>query len=375
MPRRSDRPTIGILPALLCLGVAVTPAAAIPSFARREGVSCAACHSVPPALTAAGRSYLRNGYRWSADGDLPKDWVRQFPGALQVNFTAAATEADATANLATVQYYAAGRLHREIAGWIDGTLPNLGQATVGERNRFFLVLGNPPRRPWRLRVGDFDPPIDNKPSSSLGLSAPAIYFAGTAGNGYALGQVQRGVEAAYIGSAWSLGVFGGKGRRIGFIGNADGNELGDWAGWVEYRPPAQPWSLTGYVYLGRLSTFVPTRIYRERMGQALVAGRYWSNRWEALGGIGYGHHRNRDGDGQGKTNRGLYLEGRWFPRPLSAVYGRLDWVDPDTAAGKEAVLTVGYTRQWQGLPLRAGAEWVQTTSGDRRIDALLQAFF
>lgn len=359
----------------LAIGMARTPAEAIPAFARREGVGCATCHSVPPALTAAGRSYLRNGYRFSGAGGPPSNWRRQFPGSLQVNSRASATEYEAMARLATVQYYVAGRFHREIAGWIDGTVPEVGLARTGERNRFFLVLGNPPERPWRVRLGDFDPPIDNKPSASLGVSAPAIYFAGSAANGYALGQVQRGVEAAYIGPIWSLGVFGGKGRRIGFTGNANGDELGDWAGWLEYRPPTGPWLVTGYVYLGRLSTFVPTRIYEEKMGQALLAGRYWGERWEALGGIAYGHHRNRDGDGRGKTSRGLYLEGRWFFRPLTAVYGRLDWIDPDTAAGKEGLFTLGCTRQWEALPVRGVIEVVQTTSGEHRLDALLQAFF
>jgi hypothetical protein len=226
-----------------------------------------------------------------------------------------------------------------------------------------------------MRVGDFDPPFDNKPSASLGPSSPAVYFFGTAANGYALGQVQRGIETAYIGGEWSAGVFGGKGKRIGFTGNADGDEFGDWAGWVEFRPEQQRWQLTGYVYLGRLSTFVPTRIYKEKMGQALLAGRYEGRGWEALGGLAYGHHRNAEGDGLGRTSRGLYLEGRWFPRPLTALYGRMDVVDAGTAPGDTTLFTVGLSRHWQSLPVRTTVEFVESDDGDSRLDALLQLQF
>jgi hypothetical protein len=366
-------PALGL--ALVALVTTMKPAAAIPAFARREGVACASCHSVPPALNTAGRQYLRNGYRWSAEGAALRSWLKQFPGSVQVNSTAGATSSQISANLTTVQYYAAGAVKRDVAGWIDGTVRGAGLSEVGERNRFFLVFGRPARNGWRLRVGDFDPAFDNKPSSSLGMSAPAIYFLGSAANGYALGQVQRGAEAAYIGRDWSLGVFGGKGKKVGFTGNANGDPLGDWAGWVEYRPSDQPWQVTGYVYLGRLSTFVPTRIYEERMGQALLAGRYWGRGWEALLGAAYGHHRNAVGDGAGRTSRGLYLEGRWFPREQTALFGRLDATDRDTSGGDATSVTFGLSRQWKHLPVRATAETTVTKDGDSRVDALMQLFF
>jgi len=361
--------------ALVVLGGVTRPAAAIPAFARREGVECASCHSVPPALNSAGRLYLRNGYRFSAEGARLRDWVKQLPASVQVNSAAGFTKSQISAHLTTAHYYAAGAVNRNVAGWIDGTISGIGLAESGERNRFFAVLGSPARDGWRLRVGDFDPPFDNKPSSSLGVSAPAIYFLGSAANGYALGQVQRGAEAAYVGREWSLGVFGGKGRRIGFTGNANGDSFGDWAGWAEYRPPAAPWQVTGYVYLGRLSTFVPTRIYEEKMGQALLAGRVWGRDWEALVGAAYGHHRNPAGDGVGRTSRGLYLEGRWFPREQTALFGRLDRIDRDSAKGEVTSFTLGLSRQWQHLPIRATAETTVTDDGDTRTDAALQFFF
>jgi hypothetical protein len=361
--------------AVVAVGAMTKPALGIPAFSRREGVECASCHSVAPALNIAGRQYLRNGYRWSVEGTRLKEWLRQLPASVQVNSTAGATESQISSHLTTVQYYAAGAVNKNVAGWIDGTVRGIGLTEVGERNRFFAVIGSPAQNGWRLRVGDFDPPYDNKPSSSMGTSAPAIYFLGSAANGYALGQVQRGIEAAYVGRDWTVGAFGGKGKGIGFTGNANGDNLGDVAGWVEYRPSARPWQLTGYVYLGRLSTFVPTRIYEEKMGQALLAGRTWGTNWEALFGAAYGHHRNATGNGAGLTSRGLYLEGRWFPAEQTAVFGRLDTLKRDLRAGQDTSATLGLSRQWKGLPLRTTAEATVTDRGNSRVDALVQLFY
>jgi hypothetical protein len=373
--RLSRRSGLALGLVLLAIAAIAKPATAIPAFARREGMECASCHTVPPALSVAGRQYQRNGFRWNAEGARVRNWIKQFPGSVQINSAAGLTDSQVSAHLTTVQYYAAGAVNREIAGWIDGTVSGVGLAEVGERNRFYLVLGDPVRRGWRVRIGDFDPPFDNKPSSSLGLSAPAIYFPGSAENGYALGQVQRGVDAAYIGRDFSLGLFGGKGKRIGFTGNANGDTFGDWAGWVEYRPAQQPWQFTGYVYLGRLSTYVPGRIYEEKMGQALLAARTWGRDWEALVGAAYGHHRNPAGDGLGRTHRGLYLETRWFPRPQAALYTRLDQLDRDAHAGAATSVTLGLSHQWKRLPLRVTAETTVTDDGGSRVDGLMQFFF
>ena len=39
-----------------------SPAQAVPSFARQTGMSCAACHTVAPQLTAFGRYFKLHGY-------------------------------------------------------------------------------------------------------------------------------------------------------------------------------------------------------------------------------------------------------------------------------------------------------------------------
>lgn len=42
------------------------PASALPIFARRYGVSCQACHSIVPRLSAFGQAFKNSGYRWPA---------------------------------------------------------------------------------------------------------------------------------------------------------------------------------------------------------------------------------------------------------------------------------------------------------------------
>jgi hypothetical protein len=53
---------IAALCALLALGSASLPAAAVPSFARQTGLACSACHTIFPELTPFGREFKLNGY-------------------------------------------------------------------------------------------------------------------------------------------------------------------------------------------------------------------------------------------------------------------------------------------------------------------------
>ena len=46
----------------LLLALPLTPAHAVPSFARQTGYTCAVCHTVFPQLTAFGRNFKLHGY-------------------------------------------------------------------------------------------------------------------------------------------------------------------------------------------------------------------------------------------------------------------------------------------------------------------------
>src|ERR1039457_2879080 len=59
-----------VMPILAALGYAVLapqPARAIPAFARKFGVKCYACHTIPPALNKTGYMFKRLGYRMPPD--------------------------------------------------------------------------------------------------------------------------------------------------------------------------------------------------------------------------------------------------------------------------------------------------------------------
>ena len=56
-----------VLAALGCALLAPQPAHAIPAFARKFGVKCYACHTIPPALNKNGYMFKRLGYRLPPD--------------------------------------------------------------------------------------------------------------------------------------------------------------------------------------------------------------------------------------------------------------------------------------------------------------------
>jgi hypothetical protein len=56
-----------VLAALGCAVLAPQPAQAIPAFARKFGVKCYACHTIPPALNKNGYMFKRLGYRLPPD--------------------------------------------------------------------------------------------------------------------------------------------------------------------------------------------------------------------------------------------------------------------------------------------------------------------
>lgn len=57
---------------LLLLCLAVTPAEAIPAFARKYKVSCSMCHSPAPRLNEFGERFANNGFEF-APGEAPRD--------------------------------------------------------------------------------------------------------------------------------------------------------------------------------------------------------------------------------------------------------------------------------------------------------------
>src|ERR1035437_9301428 len=69
LPRRKSW-LPAIMPVLATLGYVVLapqPGQAIPAFARKFGLKCYSCHTIPPALNKTGYMFKRLGYRLPPD--------------------------------------------------------------------------------------------------------------------------------------------------------------------------------------------------------------------------------------------------------------------------------------------------------------------
>jgi hypothetical protein len=152
-----------LLPVLATVGYAVLaphPAQAIPAFARKFGVKCYSCHTVPPALNKTGYTFKRLGYRMppdEMDGTKPAPKISELDKSIkfsitnslaligQGSFTADKTKGDGITptsstsfNLDEVAMFAAGSVpdsgfsyftHLELSQ--DGGSPFLEQAVLG----------------------------------------------------------------------------------------------------------------------------------------------------------------------------------------------------------------------------------------------------
>src|SRR5450755_2550049 len=89
--RRSWLPAA--MPVLAALGYAVLapqPAQAIPAFARKYGLKCYSCHTIPPALNKTGYMFKRLGYRLppdEMDGTKPAPKISELDKDIKFSIT------------------------------------------------------------------------------------------------------------------------------------------------------------------------------------------------------------------------------------------------------------------------------------------------
>jgi len=76
---------------VFCFALAMPkPAHAIPAFARKYGVKCYACHTIPPALNKNGYMFKRLGYRMppdEMDGTKPAPKITELDKDIKFNLT------------------------------------------------------------------------------------------------------------------------------------------------------------------------------------------------------------------------------------------------------------------------------------------------
>ena len=81
------------MPVLAALGFAVLApqlAQAIPAFARKFGLKCYSCHTIPPALNKTGYTFKRLGYRMppdEMDGSKPAPKISELDKNIKFSIT------------------------------------------------------------------------------------------------------------------------------------------------------------------------------------------------------------------------------------------------------------------------------------------------
>src|ERR1039457_987050 len=90
---RSTSRLPALMPVLAVLGYAVLapqPAHAIPAFARKFGLKCYSCHTIPPALNKTGYMFKRLGYRMppdEMDGSKPAPKITELDKNIKFSIT------------------------------------------------------------------------------------------------------------------------------------------------------------------------------------------------------------------------------------------------------------------------------------------------
>jgi hypothetical protein len=79
-----------VLAVLGCAALAPQPAQAIPAFARKYGLKCYSCHTIPPALNKTGYTFKRLGYRLppdEMDGTKPAPKITELDKNIKFSIT------------------------------------------------------------------------------------------------------------------------------------------------------------------------------------------------------------------------------------------------------------------------------------------------
>jgi hypothetical protein len=239
-----------VLAAICCAVLAPQPARAIPAFARKFGLKCYSCHTIPPALNKTGYMFKRLGYRMppdEMDGSKPAPKITELDKNIkfsitnslaviaQGSFTADKTKGDGIAptsstsfNLDEVAMFAAGSVpdsgfsyftHFELSQ--GGSSPFLEQAVMGytagrANSSFFVKAGQ-----MHMQEGE-----GTRASMFYNLFPdPAPLLTTTSPINFTLDQHPVGVNVGYTwASNYFKQVFAVSGKVTNGL-NADGSEI------------------------------------------------------------------------------------------------------------------------------------------------------
>jgi hypothetical protein len=147
--------------------VAAAPAQAVPVFAHRYGLTCQACHTTVPHLTAFGRAFAANGFR------LPQAVNGAFPVAVKVNL---AYSSDAGTGLSKaiideVELLTGGPMGKRFSYFVEQYAVDGGYAGL-TRDAFVQYNGEA----VHVRVGQFTLPLPVDPEEQRDTEAHYLLF-------------------------------------------------------------------------------------------------------------------------------------------------------------------------------------------------------
>ncbi len=220
MGRRALAFALGLL-------AAAGEARAIPAFARRQRLTCSACHDAFPALNQFGRQYLERGFRDDADeaSASPRRWAGSVPASAWAQWTDQLGDSVDPPVLGFGRASSAGALGARVSYWLNSEFDLERGYDVRRRqpaletsqdwiDEAWIRVEIVPRNRLHLRAGRFPPDLPISQARSPDLFSYELYQGAPGFERDAIGDGREGVEmgGGLRGGHWSAGVFRGRNR-------------------------------------------------------------------------------------------------------------------------------------------------------------------
>ena len=316
--------------ALLLLGLCwlpARPAAAIPVFAHRFGVTCQTCHTTVPQLTEFGQAFLERGYRWPGDQRPGK----AAPVAVKVNLvysTAADPGGLPKAIVDEIEILSGGALGKHASYFVEQYAVDGGRAGSTRDAWVSYDAGR-----LNVRAGQFTLPLPVDPESFRQTLNHYAVFDQTAGaNPFNFFDPRQGLD---------LGMNAGGFEAHALVLNGHDPQSGLPRSGLDTMLTAAlargAFTLSAYRY-GGARRIGDDRDRFERHG----AGVQWQHarlRADAVWQLG---NDSAAGDGRGQHISGGFVQARYEASPRWSFLGRLDATADGNGIGRSITGTLVY---------------------------------
>jgi hypothetical protein len=330
-------PSRSIFPALLAAFTAAgllapRPAAAIPVFAHRYGLSRQACHTTVPHLTPFGEAFRARGYR--PQGSSPG---RAFPVAIKVNLQYGSETSGGLpkAVVDEVEVLTGGSIGKRGSYFaeqyvVDGGLPGRTRDLWAA----WRITPDRARIPVSIRGGQFTLDLPADPETFRETTDHYAIWDQTAGeNPFAFFEPKTGltVSAGNQGRGFSAGVAAVRGHEPGSGLPSRGIDR-----YVYAQHAAGNVVVSAYCYDGtRPVDGTGDRFWREGAGLSIAQGRA---RFDAVYQRGYDTHASADG---ALVSSGAFAQLRYDLSSRTFAVARYDGTQ-DTAFSRALIAGIGY---------------------------------